>query len=251
MSTNSNEMLWDSSHRPWPLPKLPWVMRQDWHHVLFIHYPIRVETLRKLVPANLPLDVYDSWGWIGIIPFNTAEVRLRSIPWATAFPEVNVRTYITIDGKPGVYFFSLDATHLPTVLFASTFCFVPYYHAKIDFQGKDQQQSYRFISKRRTDQSIIQLDCSYAPATESKPTRAEKGSFDEWLTERYCFYTTTAKGTILRCDILHQPWQLQRVEVDIHANSLLSEQGIAVEQVEPVLHYSQGASVRIWPLMKE
>jgi len=250
MSSNSNETLWDASHRPWPLPKLPWVMRQDWHHVLFIHYPIRVETLRKLVPANLQLDIYEGWGWIGIVPFYTAEVRLRGIPWATAFPEVNVRTYITINGKPGVYFFSLDATHLPTVLFASTFCFVPYYHAKIEFQNKEQH-SCRFISKRRIHESVIQLDCSYSPIPEAKPARAEKGSFDEWLTERYGFFTTTSKGTILRCDLLHQPWQLQRVKADIHANTLLSEQGIDVEQVDPVLHYSQGASVRIWPLLKE
>ncbi|WP_414859275.1 DUF2071 domain-containing protein [Paenibacillus haidiansis] len=84
----------------------------------------------------------------------------------------------------------------------------------------------------------------------SEPYPAARNSFDEWLVERYCFYTTNAKGRVLRCDILHRPWRLQRAEAEIRTNTVLTDQNIAVEQVSPVFHYSKGVEVRIWPLLR-
>lgn len=235
---------WEANHRPWALPKLPWVMKQNWNNALFIHYPIRMEILRKLVPEVLPIDSYDGWGWIGLVPFNMEGVRFRGIPGASNFPELNVRTYVTINGKPGVYFFSLDASNLPMVILARKFCNLPYYHANVDIQRN--KDSIIFNSHRKLNTSL-RLDCSYN--TTPEPFLAEKGSFDEWLTERYCFYTINSKGRVLRCDILHRPWPLQRVQADIRKNTMLSSQGIIVEKVPPVLHYSPGVEVRIWPLL--
>ncbi|MFD3259787.1 YqjF family protein [Paenibacillus lentus] len=244
MSEKVNKKTWAASHRPWPLPKLPWVMKQTWNNALFIHYPIQIDALQKLVPEVLTLDSYDGWGWIGIVPFHMEGVRFRGMPVSSTFPELNVRTYVTINGKPGVYFFSLDATNLPMVAFAQKFCYLPYSHANIDIQRNGD--SITFKSRRKKD-TAIRLDCSYCPT--SKPFLAARGSFDEWLTERYCFYTTNAKGRVLRCDILHRPWPLQRAEAEIRENTVLLAQNIVVEQVPPVLHYSQGVVVRIWPML--
>lgn len=98
---------WDDSHRPWALPNLPWTMKQIWSNLLFAHYPIKFEVLRKLVPEALHLDSYNGMCWIGVVPFRMSGIRLRglpSIPGTDQFPELNVRTYVTLDGKPGVYF---------------------------------------------------------------------------------------------------------------------------------------------------
>jgi len=246
MSNDTINENWVVSHRARPLPKLPWVMKQTWSNTLFIHYPIRLDVLRQLVPSVLPLDSYNGWGWIGLIAYNMEDVKLRILPVAPACPGLNVRTYVTINEKPGIYFFSLDATSLPIVMFGRTFCFLPYVHANIERQ-QDNDTHY-FRCSRKKDQAYI-LDSTYRAI--SKPYLAEKGSFDEWLTGRYCFYTTTPKGNIIRCDILHQPWLLQHAEAEIRENTALSGQGIHVESVPPVLHYSQQVNVRIWPLLRE
>jgi len=87
-------------------------MRQTWNDLLFAHWSVPAEQLRKLVPPELSLDLYDGKSWVAIAPFQMTGVALRGVPPVpvlSAFPELNVRTYVMYNGKPGVFFFSLDA----------------------------------------------------------------------------------------------------------------------------------------------
>lgn len=239
---------WDDSHRPWALPKLPWNMKQTWSELLFAHYPIKLKELRKLVPEALPLDSFDGMGWISVVPFQMSGVRFRglpAVPGTDRFPELNIRTYVTLDGKPGVYFFNLDAANRLAVWAAKRFYHLPYQHAEMQLQ-KDGQ-IIQFDSKR-TNANDARLVCSYEPISE--PFFAQKGSFDEWVTERYCFYTVNKKGIPLRCDILHRPWQLQEAKAEFEQNTILSKQGINVESDVPILHFSKIIEVRAWPLVR-
>jgi uncharacterized protein len=114
-----DDLLAHTSHRPWPVPDTPWLLTQSWHDLLFAHWPLDPDALRSKVPANLPLDVFDGRAWIGVIPFHMTNVGPRgmpSLPGLSAFPELNVRTYVTLNGKPGVYFFSLDAASTLAVI---------------------------------------------------------------------------------------------------------------------------------------
>lgn len=243
----SNKVNWDDGHRLWPLPNLPWVMKQTWNDLLFAHFPVRYEVLRKLIPEVLPLDTYDGKCWVGVVPFHMTDIRLRGIPpipGTDKFPELNVRTYVMIDGKPGVYFFSLDATNLLAVKVARNFYHLPYMHANMSVEKIGDLIGYKSI-RRRGDAQFV---ADYRPVSE--PYFAEKGSFDEWLVERYCLYTLNRRGLPLRCDILHHPWLLQRAESEIKVNSMLSSQGFALENNEPILHYSKKIEVRMWPLVK-
>src|SRR6476660_4545716 len=100
------------AHRPWPVPQSPWLMTQSWHNLLFAHWPVDADVLRGRLPAGLPLDLYDGQAWIGVVQFRMTNVAPRfvpALPIVSEFAEINVRTYITVNGKPGVYFFSLDA----------------------------------------------------------------------------------------------------------------------------------------------
>src|SRR5690606_20213232 len=106
----------DVAHRPWPPPAAPWVMAQRWQDLLFAHWPLPPAVLSALLPPALELDVYSGQGWLGVVPFRMSGVRLRllpAVPWLSAFPELNVRTYVRLRDrgveKRGVYFFSLDA----------------------------------------------------------------------------------------------------------------------------------------------
>ena len=240
--------IWDDSHRQWALPKIPWNMKQTWSELLLANYPIKLDVLRKLVPESLPLDSFDGKGWIGVVPFQMSDIRLRglpAIPGTDRFPELNVRTYVTLDGKPGVYFFNLDAANRLAVWTAKRFYHLPYQHADMKLQ---QSEGTIHFESKRISESDAQLVCSYHPISE--PFTAEKGTFDEWMAERYCFYTVNKKGAPLRCDILHQPWQLQHAKAEFNQNTILSSHGINVENSEPVLHFSKEIEVRAWPLVR-
>src|SRR5436305_13113339 len=110
-------------------------MKQVWNDLLFAHWPIPISELRQLVPSQLPLDTFDGRCWVGVVPFWMSGVRARAlpaIPGLSRFPELNVRTYVTCGGKPGVYFFSLDASNLPAVWAARRFYHLPYFHAAME-----------------------------------------------------------------------------------------------------------------------
>src|SRR5256885_10537792 len=95
-------------HRPWPVPTGPWIMQQIWNDLLFAHWPLPPETLRPLVPSVLPLDTFNGQCWVALTPFYMTGVRPRLspvVPGLSAFPELNVRTYVTYGGKSGVFFF--------------------------------------------------------------------------------------------------------------------------------------------------
>ena len=245
LKTRKNQ--WDDSHRPWALPNLPWTMKQIWSDLLFAHYPIKFEVLRKLVPEALHVDSYNGVCWISVVPFRMSGIRLRGlppVPGTDEFPELNVRTYVTLDGKPGVYFFSLDAANWVAVKAARTLYHLPYWYA--DMEIKNSGETIEFNSKRKHNPEI-EVACQYRPISE--PFQATKGSFEEWLVERYCFYTLNSSGVPLRCDILHEPWTLQQAEAEFTTNSILSKQGIEVESDVPILHFAKKIEVRAWPLV--
>ena len=87
-------------------------MRQSWHDLLFMHWRVPADVLRPLIPPGLEVDTFDGSAWIAVVPFRMSDVAPRfvpAVPGLSAFPELNVRTYVARDGKPGVWFFSLDA----------------------------------------------------------------------------------------------------------------------------------------------
>jgi uncharacterized protein YqjF (DUF2071 family) len=121
-------------HRPWPIPKRPWMGRQSWHDLAFLHWPIAAAALRPLVPPSLEVQEFEGTSYIGVVPFRMTDVAPRllpSMPWLSAFPELNVRLYVERDGKPGVWFLSLDAANPVAVWAARRFFHLPYYLASM------------------------------------------------------------------------------------------------------------------------
>src|SRR5208282_2945633 len=128
------------AHRPWPLPAGGWIMAQSWHDLLFAHWPLPAAILRSHIPARLAIDTFDGRGWLGVVPFRMSGVRLRgtpAVPWLSAFPELNVRTYVVADGKPGVWFFSLDAGHAIAVAIARACFHLPYFRARMSCEERN------------------------------------------------------------------------------------------------------------------
>jgi uncharacterized protein YqjF (DUF2071 family) len=126
-------------HRPWPLPYKPWHWRQSWHDLLFAHWPIPAAALRPLVPAGLTVQEFGGTSWIGLVPFRMTDVMRRGLPdlpWVSAFPELNVRLYVEHNGRPGVWFLSLDAANPLAVWAARRFFHLPYFQARMSLTAE-------------------------------------------------------------------------------------------------------------------
>jgi uncharacterized protein YqjF (DUF2071 family) len=243
-------LLLSDSHRPWPLPNKPWIMEQTWLDLLFAHWPVPYDQLRALVPQELQLDTYDGYAWIGVVPFRMEGIRGRGfpeIPYTNKFAELNVRTYVTAGDKPGVYFFSLDAASRIAVEAARLLFFLPYFNANMVVERLGQQYDY---FSHRTDKrgSSVSFEGTYGPI--SAPFLSTKGTFEHWLTERYCLYTLSGKRKVWRGDIHHLPWTLHHAEAEIRVNTMTLGQGIPCIDRAPVLHFSPKLDVLIWALSR-
>ena len=242
------KLLEQVAHRPYPLVKGPWVMRQVWNDLLFAHWPVPPEVMRSLIPPQLELDTYDGHAWVGVVPFHMSGIRVRGltpIPYTSAFAELNVRTYVTYQGRPGVVFFSLDAASPPAVLAARRWFHLPYFNARMVAQVEGDNITY---SSTRTHRNApaAEFAATYRP---TGPVSYPKvGTIDNWLTARYCLYTVDPRQRVFRGEIHHLPWPLQPAEATVTKNMMAQAAGISLPDQPPLLHFSKRLDVLIWPL---
>jgi uncharacterized protein YqjF (DUF2071 family) len=238
----------DAAHRPWPLPRRPWVMAMQWHDLLFMHWPVPPAVMHALIPLALALETFDGAAWLGITPFRMAGARPRwvpPLPWLSAFPELNVRTYVTAEGKPGVWFFSLDASNPLAVRGARTLFHLPYYDAAMTAECDGGVVRY---TSRRThrDAPSAAFAGRYRP---SGPVyHAAVDSLEYWLTERYCLYAADRRGRVWRGDIHHARWPLQPAEADIACNTMAEPLRLSLPPGAPLLHFAPRLDVVAWAL---
>jgi len=236
-----------TAHRPWALPRGPWIMKQEWHDLLFAHWAVPAEALRPVIPRGLEIDTFDGHAWLGVVPFRMAGVRMRgtpAIPGFSRFPELNVRTYVVRNGKRGVWFFSLDAANAVAVWGARTFFHLPYFFAAMSCAEDPGWIRYESHRKDRRG-SPASLQARYRPIRED--FHAAPGSIEHFLAERYCLYTADEKGRIIRCEIHHPPWLLQLAEAAMEENTMAAAAGITIPELKPeLLHFSRRQKVVAW-----
>jgi uncharacterized protein YqjF (DUF2071 family) len=234
------------AHRPWPMPNSPWLMTQSWHDLLFAHWPVDRELLRSKVPQGLELDLYEGEAWISVVPFRMTNVAPRGlpvIPGLSDFAEVNVRTYVTIGGKPGIYFFSLDADSTVAVATARSLLRLPYYKAEIDFSEEGEEIAYASL-RTAAPAAAAELAVRYRPVGPS--SAPIPGTLEHFLTERYCLYNVADGFRAYRLDIHHLPWRLQRAEASFRRNTMLKPTGLRVAATAPALHFSRRQDMVAW-----
>jgi uncharacterized protein len=236
-----------TDHRPFALPRGSWVMGQTWLDLLFAHWPVPVAALRHAVPPEVPLDTFDGSAWIGITPFEIVAAHVRGVPplpWLSRFPELNVRTYTTIGGRPGIWFFSLDAARLAAAAAARLAYRLPYRHARMAIARTGGRIEYRSTLRG----GLATLRATYEPA--GPATDPVAGTLEHFLTERYCLFTVDRRGRLRRADIHHAPWPLQPARAEFAENTMTAPLGIALPDQEPLLHYAARQDVLVWPLVR-
>ena len=233
------------SDRDWPLPKHRYAMRMSWHDLLFAHWPVDAEIIQSELPAGLQADIWEGTAWIAVVPFRMTDVAPRgipAIPGMSAFPELNVRTYVTVDDKPGVWFFSLDATNRIAVRVARFVFHLPYMDARMSIEKREDWYQYESHRTHRNEPHAKFVG-RYRPKGEI--FRAKQGSLEYWLTARYCLYATNRKGQLLRGEIDHPPWPLQQAELEAKSNSMLESFGVDTNST-PHLLFSPEIAVKAW-----
>lgn len=238
----------ETGNRPWAVPEQPWIFAQVWENLLFAHWRVPYDVLRSKVPQSLTLETFAGETWVGIVPFHLRYLGSGRRPRMPSldFLELNVRTYVSAEGKPGVWFFSLDAASLPAVIGARVAYHLPYFWAEIAMNAGELRIA--FSSQRRFPGAApVDFQATYGPMGDVY--RAEPESLDAWLTERYCLYSQDRAGHIYRGEIAHAPWPLQPAEASLDAAALARSHGLVLEG-PPLLHFSRRLEMVNWRPMR-
>ncbi len=213
----------------------------SWIDLLFAHWAVPPHVLAPWIVAPLELHTFDGSAWLGVVPFRMENVGPRGVALprvVSAFPEINVRTYVTHRDKPGVWFFSLDATSRLAVVLGRTIFRLPYFLAHIEIRRDDDCTHYH--SRRILDGGEFA-----AVFRTCEPLSARPGSIDEWLTERYCLYSGTP-GRLIRTEVQHSRWPLHRAEATVRMNTLATRLGCELGTTPDLLHAAPRLDVISW-----
>jgi uncharacterized protein len=241
----------NSSDRPWPVPERPWAIRMRWRELLFAHWKVDAAVVAALIPRGLQLDLFEGRCYVGAVPFLMEGVTPRlvpPVPGLHAFPELNLRTYVKAGGKPGVWFFSLDAGQKLAVRTARRLFHLPYFDAKfeINLTGEGGEGVEYSAVRTHCGSPSARFTARYRPVGPVYHTRS--GTLEEWLTARFCLYAADHAGRLYRGEIDHEPWPLQHAEADVKINTLGAWLGIEMKGKPELLHFAKSIDVRAWML---
>jgi uncharacterized protein len=222
-------------------------IRQEWRHLLFLHWAVDPEVLKRLLPSGLEVDTFEGRAYVGLVPFTVHGTRpplLPAVPVLSRFHEVNLRTYVHRGGRePGVWFFSLDATSRTTVIGARAWFRLAYHFARIRMHVEAEAQ-VRFESSRSWP-GPRPAGCSLRYRPSGPVRRAEPGSLEFFLVERYILYARTGDG-LRQGRVAHDPYPLQPGQVDGFEETLSAAARVPRADGDRIVHYASGVSVRIY-----
>lgn len=219
-------------------------MYQSWEHVTFLHWEYDPAVIQRLLPPGLTLDTFGEAAWVGLVPFRVTHLRppfLRKLPWLGDFPETNVRTYVIgPDGRPGVYFFTLDADRLLAVLGARAGFRLPYRWARMSVDPEQSVVRYRSTRERGFKPAFTNIEVAPGEFIEAC-------EFDKFLTARFTLFTGS-HGRTYFADIEHQPWPLLTASVTRLDQDLVQSCGLPAPEGHPVVHFARRVDVLVAPL---
>jgi uncharacterized protein YqjF (DUF2071 family) len=220
-------------------------MYQRWGNLLFLHWQCDPDEIARRLPAGLSLDLFEGAAWIGIVPFFMRAVRpvwSPPIPGLSNFLELNLRTYVRdSNGRPGVWFFSLDANQLLAIWAGRRFFSLAYVQAKMRARTTpDMWIEYE------SSRAGVSLEYRYRPS--GAPFEAKPGSLEFFLIERYRLFAFR-RGSLLSGRVYHEPYQLRAVSVDRADTGLFSLNGLSIPNGKPEHQiFASGVDVSVYSL---
>jgi uncharacterized protein YqjF (DUF2071 family) len=236
---------------PWLSPQppahiRPGVMVQRWLDLSFIHWRFDPETVAELLPTGVEPDLFDGSAWVALIPFRLElrTPRTPTLPWASRFPEANVRTYVRgPDGKPGIWFLSLDASRLGAVAVARRTYGLPYMWADLNIERHGQVM--RYTGHRRQPYGRA---ASFEITLEHGRPRpvSSLGGFEQFVACRWRLYSPQPLALPARdldfavTMVDHPEWQIAQARIRRLRSTMLEAAGLPTPTQEPLAHFSPG-----------
>jgi uncharacterized protein len=226
------------------------VMRQDWSHLLFLHWQASADVIQKRLPKGLFVDTFEGQAYLGVVPFFMEKIRpsyCPSVPGLSWFQELNLRTYVyDKHGRPGVWFFTLDCNQWLAVKIARNLFHLPYNHAKMTSELLSDQLVY---TSKRSGDSINQV--FLYPQNLTTQQVAKLGSLEFFLLERYRLFSQRKNGSIYEGRVHHQPYQYQHLDRTPQPTRLFSLCNFTEPETPPMSAIiAATVSVNIHPLKR-
>lgn len=229
------EILNTTKHRPWEMPTDSWKFYQEWNNAIFLHYEVNLTELKKLVPKELEIDLFDGKPWISLVAFTMEKIRpkhIPSFPLISDFDEINIRTYVKSNHKTGVYFLSIEAGKRLSCKIAKGISELPYRYSEI----KRTDKKYQSLNMEFNDQLDIEFTI--------RKKLTQKTELDKWLTERYALFQDTEKS-INEFEIHHIEWPINEIELQkLEVNYPRFEK--LIKEKPNKTQYSKGVKVIAW-----
>jgi len=229
------EIMDKTEHRPWKIPSQNWKYYQEWNNVVFLHWPVNLVELKKIVPKKIEIDLFEGIPWVSLVAFTMENIRPRILPTfypVSNFDEINIRTYVKMNNKTGVYFLSIEGSKWISCKIAKGLSALPYIYSKMD---RDENH-YRSKNRKYGDSFNVQ----YSVGGEIKI----KTHVDTWLTERYALFQDTEKF-IKEYEIHHIEWPIQEIEIDA-LNINYPRFTELIDEIPKKMHFSKGVQVIAW-----
>ena len=208
----------------------PWVWKQQWRDLLFLHWRVPVRTIRPFVPATLQLDTHDDCAWVSAVAFN---LETRRFGLVLRFPELNLRTYARMNGTPGIFFLSLHAKHRLGVALARRLTPLPYFHVPI--RCTRTTDAFTVVSPNLTAECRLRRD----------QHEAQAGSLDEWLLERYVGFCIDRRCRLFQVAVSHSRWQLHAGILRLGPTTLKNPMDFNLAREPDLWHFSDGVTAYV------
>lgn len=220
-------------------------MVHRWETVTFLHWRMEPSQVQRLVPPGLQVETCDGSAWVSLVPLSMLVTApgAPELPWLSRFLETNVRTYVRDEaGRPGLWFFSLDATRLAVVAVARSTYRLPYFWSAIRLRRDGNRLHHncarRWSSRGARSRTVVEIGEAYGDG--------ELGELDHFLTARWRLFSTVG-GRLWLTRAAHVPWPLQRARPVDLADELVPATGLPSPSGEPLAHFSPGVQVRVGP----
>ena len=232
------EILNTTNHRPWKMPTRSWKFYQEWNHAIFLHWQVELSELKKFVPKELEIDLFEGKPWVSLVAFTMEKIRPRFMPAfspVSNFNEINIRTYIKSKHKTGVYFLSIEGGKRASCFLARAISELPYRYSKI------KRKPGSFVSENTTLGDSIEIEFNIGQ-------KQNKEELDDWLTERYALFQETKKA-INEYEIHHLEWPIN--ELTLKKTDINYRRFSNLIKTEPdKTQYSKGVKVIAWKKKK-
>ena len=229
------------------------VMDQRWRRLLFLHWEVPADSLRRLLPDGVDLDLFEGRAFVGLVPFTMQGVRPRGLPAVRGlsdFHETNVRTYVHRRGeRPGVWFFSLDAANAVAAALGRRWFGLPYFFARMSLEAEESGGVLRLSYESRRIYPGPRPSTTRVVAEVRSPVEpAQLGTLEYFLAERYLLYSMSRRGVMFTGRVHHSPYPLRAAEVVSLEESALLAAGIDRPEAHPLAHYAEGVDVEVFGL---